>query len=176
MFKPKVLNSKIVFKSFFNVQEDHLLLPDSKEMKYYFLKSKEVVSILPITQDNKLIVNKQYRHATGEYIYDLPAGYIDEKETPEQAAFRELKEETGYESSNIKKLGVFYPLAGVTNMKIYFFKATDLKKIGNQQLDQAEFIDNELIPLKEVKEKILKNEWKDMPLAFCFLLNSILDK
>ena len=86
-----------------------------------------------------------------------------------------MKEETGYRALNIKKLGTFYALAGVTNMKIHFFKAWNLVKTDKRELDKTEFIENKLVPVKEFKKKILSKKIKDLPLAFCFLLDLYLN-
>lgn len=169
--KPKILKSKIVLNAFYQVQEDLLELPHNKEkLKYYTLKTKETISVLAITKDNKVVLNQEYRHPVGKILYDLPAGYIEKGEQPREAALRELEEETGFRAKNIKKLGSVYALSGVTNMVIHFFKAWHLQQTGKVKFDKGEFIKTKLMPVKELKNKIVNNEFKDMPLVACVLL------
>ncbi len=88
---------------------------------YDYLKIREGVCVLAM-KDGEIILQKQYRYPIQSWQWELPGGFVDEGETPAQAAVRELKEETGYEAEQVKELGAFYPSFGSTNEKIYLFQ------------------------------------------------------
>ena len=86
--------------------------------------------VLPITADGDLVLVRQYRYAVGEFLWEMPAGHIDAGELPEEAARRELVEETGYYPGRLQKLLDFYPAPGFTDERMHLFRATELEKRG----------------------------------------------
>lgn len=99
------------------------------------------VIVLPITKDNKVLLAIEPRVFTERTVdIGLPAGYIDNNEEPIEAALRELKEETGYVSDNIKYLGKFYQDQGCSSALNHYFIAFNCEKKYNQNLDESEFI------------------------------------
>ena len=108
--------------------------------------------ILPITEDGEVIMIQEPRTPIETVILALPSG-----EVPEQAAIRELEEETGYLAGNIKFMLEYYPAVGYSDEKISIYLATDLKKT-KQHLDPTEDITVVKIPLEEVKEMLDNNE------------------
>lgn len=168
--KFEVLDSETVLDAFFKVLKEKVKLPDNKTMDYYSMQIKEVVSIIAINDKNEILMCEQYRHPTRLILKDFPAGLVEEGEDLETAARRELEEETGYTAKKLEKLGAYYYMPGVSNVKINFFLATGLKKEKDQNLDPSEFIDVELVPLEELKKKVLNNEQVDMPSSFGILL------
>lgn len=117
----------------------------------------EAVVILPITEDNKVIMVQEPRTPIEQIILDLPAGMIEPGESPEQAAVRELEEETGYLAKDITFLRAYYPSIGYSDEKIYIYLATSFEKT-QQHLDETEDINVIELPLKEVIEMLDKNE------------------
>ena len=97
------------------------------------------------------------RTPINKIILALPAGMIEPNELPEDAAVRELEEETGYLAGNIKLLREYYPSVGYSNEKLKIYLATDLKKT-QQHLDETEDINVIKLPLEEVIEMLDKNE------------------
>lgn len=168
--KFEVLDSKIVFDKFFKILKDRVRLPDKKETDYYTVKTREVVSVLALTDENEVVMCEQYRHAVGKIMTDFPAGYVEEGEDLETAARRELEEETGYTAKNLEKLGDIYPVTGMTNMRIHCFLATGLKKEKEQKLDPSEFIDVKLVPLEEIARKVDNNEHKDVISSYAIMM------
>lgn len=168
--KFEVLNSETVLDEFLKILKEKVRLPDEKTMDYYILQLKEVVSVLAINDQDEVLMCKQYRHPTKQILEDFPAGFVEEGEDLETAAKRELEEETGYTARKLEKLGSYYYMPGISNVKINYFLATGLKKEKKQNLDPSEFIDVKLIPMEELKRRILKNEHIDMPSSFGILL------
>lgn len=121
------------------------------------VKAGEAVVIFPITEDNKVIMVQEPRTPIGQVILALPAGMIEPGEKPEDAAIRELEEETGYLASNIKFLREYYPSVGYTNEKLKLYLATDFTKT-EQHLDPEEDINVIEVPFEELVKMLDKNE------------------
>lgn len=122
---------------------DTVELPGQKYAKREIVDHAGGVAILAFTEDNKFLMVKQYRIATGKDLLELPAGMIDHNENPKEAALRELEEETGYRAKKIDFALEFYSSPGFTNEKIHLFVASDLEKTATN------FDDTENITLCE---------------------------
>ena len=125
-----------------------IVLPD-----YYIIENRGWVGIVPITEDGRFLINRQYKHGIGEYVLEFPAGGIDEGEDdPLVAAKRELMEESGYsaEPDKIELLTemIANPTGAVT--RIWWYLARDVRKTGEQKLDPAEEIENSLVTPSEL--------------------------
>lgn len=132
---------------------DGTVIPD-----YYVLEYPDWVNVIALTEGNKVILVRQYRHAAGEEILELPGGVMEKGESPEQAARRELLEETGYEFDNLEFLSELYANPATATNKTYCFLATGGKKTSEQNLDRGEEIIIKLVSLAELKELILQNK------------------
>lgn len=115
-----------------------------------------VVALLPGTaaESPKVVLVEQLRPAVGGVLYEIPAGHIEEGESPGQAAARELEEETGYRAGALEPLAVRYTLPGMSPQPMHFFMATDLEA-GEQQLDESECIVVHEVGLDLLVEEIL---------------------
>ena len=105
----------------FTVVQDRVQV-NGREQNYDYLEIREGVCILPF-HEGKIVLQRQYRYPISSWQWELPGGFVDEGERSEEAAKRELKEETGYEVQEMKSLGAFYPSFGSTNEKIHLFYA-----------------------------------------------------
>ncbi|MHB1179558.1 MAG: NUDIX hydrolase [Daejeonella sp.] len=132
---------------------DGTVIPD-----YYVLEYPDWVNVVALTEDNQVILVRQYRHAAGEEILELPGGVMEKGESPEQAARRELLEETGYEFDKVEFLSELYANPATATNKTHCFLATGGKKTSEQNLDRGEEIIIELVSLTELKELVLNNE------------------
>jgi len=160
MKKIKKTSSKKIFKSkWFDIFHDKIILPDKKKGDYYYIYTLGSVMIIPITQDNKIILTKQYRYLTGKNSIEIPGGGMKTRNSKNEAK-KELEEETGYKAKNWKKVGEFYPFNGIASEKCHAYIAKDLIKT-KQNLDDTEFIEVLKKPIKQVYEMIEKNEIKD---------------
>lgn len=125
---------------------------------YDYLEIKEGVCVLPIYKNN-IVTLKQYRYPVQSWQWEFPGGFIDPGETPEEAAKRELLEETGYLAREMISLGVFYPSFGSTNEKIHLFEAVCSEQHACQ-LDDAEVIDMMAVQYGEFEKLVASGEFK----------------
>jgi ADP-ribose pyrophosphatase len=116
--------------------------------------------VIPVFADNTIALVKQYRHAAQEYLLEICAGTLEENESPEIGAARELEEEIGFTAKNIEKLSEFYVSPGFLTEKMNLFLATDLTETA-QNFDEDEFIEIERVSFEEAFAKINNGEIKD---------------
>jgi ADP-ribose pyrophosphatase len=126
------------------------------KIKRDVVKSPKAVGILPLIDKDKVILIRQFRFAINKEIWEIPAGKLDRGEKPEIGAKRELKEETGYEARELKKIGEFYLSPGYSTEYMYLFLARRLKK-GEQNLDKGEKIKEVKIFSKKEVLKMIKS-------------------
>lgn len=117
-------------------------------------------AMVPFIRDDTLILIKQYRHAIGDYIWEIPAGTLDPDESPLECAKRELIEETGYSAKNWEKLGEITPVPGYSDERIHIFLATNLTS-APQNLDSDEILNVHEIPLKDAVDMVLQGKIQD---------------
>ena len=173
--KANLLSTKVLFKgSFIDVIEEEYLLPNNTLMKRERIiknKNKKAVVIITITTDNKLVLVSQNR-VNNKVTLEFPSGYIEKNENVIEASSRELLEETGYVSNDIKVLDNCYFQMGIDSSKVYIAIAKNAIKVKNQQLGKFEYIKYDEFSLNELKELIDKNYIKGIvnKLAFYELI------
>lgn len=158
--KWKVLSSEYISNHlYFTARKDKCEMPSGKIVEEYFVvELPPTVCAVAITEEGKALMVKQYRHPIGETILEIPGGFIDKGETPEQAVKRELKEETGYEFSSITAVGKIAANPGVLDNFTYLFLAQGGVKTSAQKLDPNEELMVEQISVEELKDLFLKNK------------------
>jgi ADP-ribose pyrophosphatase len=117
-------------------------------------------AMIPMSGDDNVILIKQYRHAIGDFIWEIPAGTLDPDETPLECAKRELIEETGFSANTWQKLGEITPLPGYSNERIHMFLAADLVP-AEQDLDKDEMLDVHEVSLGKAVEMIHEGAIQD---------------
>jgi ADP-ribose pyrophosphatase len=124
----KLLKSVEVYKNpYFTVTDDELIDPEGVEIRRVTITHPGSASVLPVDDKGRILLVRQYRYAADEFMWELPAGRIDDGEKPLQAARRELAEETGYRASKWKKLVMFFSSPGILAERQHVFLATGLK-------------------------------------------------
>ena len=135
----------------FTIVQDRVRV-NGTEQNYDYLEIREGVCILPF-HGRKVVLQRQYRYPISSWQWELPGGFVDEGELPEEAARRELKEETGLEAVNLRNLGAFYPSFGSTNEKIHLFSA-ECGNPGESEKEPGEVLYQEEIAEKTFREMI----------------------
>lgn len=161
-----IYNGKIV-----NLKRHLVKLPNDKLAFREVVKHAEGVCILPIL-DDKILFVKQFRSGCERILLELPAGLIDQNESPKDAAIRELREETGFSSSNISYIGGFYSSPGFTDELVHIFIAKDLFK-SPLNLDEDENIQLVSFSTTKIPSLLNNNSVQDMKtaLALSFYLS-----
>jgi len=169
----KVLESRTVYNKHGRVVvEDVLEFADGSRHEWIYFKGSGAVAIAAFTKDDKMILTKQYRHPFGKVIFDIPAGGIKDGETIEQAALRELEEETGYTADKLEWIGRFTWAPGAMGpgvVEIFFTKSLRLR--GN--FDPKEIMNIELVGFNKVFKRVLKGDYIDSALVIATLLVSV---
>jgi 8-oxo-dGTP pyrophosphatase MutT (NUDIX family) len=159
--KWKVLFSEYLFNDrWFKVRREVCETPGGKIVDpYYVYEFSTWVGALPITEDGKVIMIRQYRHALGEVCLEIPGGCVDDTDANfEEAIARELMEETGYSFSEMQYLGRISPNPSTNTNLLHMFLAKGGKKIAGQKLDENEEIEVVLMTIDELKQLLLENK------------------
>ncbi len=123
----KLLSSKEITKNrIFRVTQDRAIDPDGFEIKRAIVQHRGSAVMMPVDEKKRILLVRQYRLAARRYLWELPAGTIDEGETALQTARRELVEETGYRAKKWQKIAEFFPSPGFLTEKMTIFLATEL--------------------------------------------------
>ena len=124
----------------------------------YVLHHPNWVNIIPLTPDEQVILVEQWRHGSQTVELETPGGLMDNDETPEQCARRELLEETGYEAAALVHLATVRPNPAIQNNLQHYILASGCRKVGEPVLDQAEDIAVRLAPLVQIDDMIRSGE------------------
>ena len=137
-----------------HVKFDTVMLPNGNEATRELIRHIGAVAVVPLTDDGKVIVERQFRYPLGQVITEIPAGKLDSfDEDRLEACKRELREETGYVADEWTELGDYLPAAAYTDERITLYLATGLRK-GERELDEDEFLDVVEVPLVDLVKDI----------------------
>ena len=160
-FEEKTVSAKTVFQGkIIDVRVDMVSLPNGEIAQRDIVKHPGGVGIVAITDDDKIIMVKQFRKPIEKAIYEIPAGKLDKNEEPLKCGRRELMEETGAVADNFFYLGYMYPSPGFDDEVTHMYLATGLH-FGENNLDEDEFLDVEYFTKEEVLDMIMNNEIND---------------
>ncbi|MBQ1548290.1 MAG: NUDIX hydrolase [Lachnospiraceae bacterium] len=155
---------KLVHKgSILDMYEDVMLCPDGTTEVWDFVSHRNgAAAVVPVTPDGRILMCRQYRPALERYTWEIPAGSRDSRDEPTfDCAKRELKEETGYDTDNWKRLLSLKSTVAFCDELIDIYLAKDVVREGEQELDSAEDISIKLFTLDELTEKIYAGEIQD---------------
>ena len=164
MEKIERIDRKLIHKgAILDIYEDTVRLPNGKEDKWDFVSHRMgAACVLAVRPDGKLIMVRQYRNALDRFTLEVPAGKRDSlDEDTKICAARELEEETGYRAGKLEKLLSLKTTVAFCDEFIDVYLATELEKIGEQNLDEAEDIDIEAYDLKELMEMCYEGKLQD---------------
>jgi ADP-ribose pyrophosphatase len=136
---------------------ERVALPNGKETDLAILKHPGAAAVVPFLNRERILLLRQYRHAVRGMIWEVPAGKLDEAESPEQCVMRELLEETGYSANRIEKTGMIYSTPGFSDERLYLFCAYDLFP-GERALEEHEVIETHEVPLSEALAMVDRGE------------------
>ena len=173
----ELLKSETLMKGrAFAIRRDHLKTPDGHETKLEIIEHSGSVVIIPVDEMGNMLLVRQYRHATGGDLLELPAGTLDDDEAPEACAAREIREETGMQAGSLAKLGDFYLAPGYSTEFMHVFLATNLSH-NPLEADEDEFLSVEFVPVAEAIQMAERGEIPDAKsLAALFLARPSLKK
>lgn len=148
---------------------DTVEVPNKGYQKREIIEHKGAVAIVAITDDNKIVLVKQYRKAVEKELYELPSGKIEIGETPLDCAIRELKEETGYSVESLKLIHKYYTTPGFSNQLVFIYLAKNLIP-GESHLEEDEFLEVYEIDREEAYNMVISNEICDSKTIIGLLL------
>jgi ADP-ribose pyrophosphatase len=158
------LDSERVFKGkVFSIDRDRVKMPNGRTVTVDVVRHSRSVVLVPMPEPGKVILVRQYRYAVNAFLWELPAGSVDEGESPEEAARRECHEEIGLVPSTTVRLGAMYPTPGYCDEEMFFFRLSGLEETDEQaQVDEDEDIQTKVFELRDVREMIRRGEIQDM--------------
>src|SRR3954466_11760580 len=164
MADAETLGSDRVFAGkVFSVTRDTVKMSNGRTVTVDVVRHSKSVVIVPVPEPGKVILIKQYRHAVQAQLWELPAGSVDEGETPEAAAKRECHEEIGKVPETVVRLGALYPTPGYCDEEMVFFRVSSLAEPTEAAaVDEDEHIETRTFSLRDAREMARHGEILDM--------------
>ena len=171
------LNRETLFEGkVFDVERVEARLPDGRTNQYELVKHRESITVLPFDQDGNAWFVRQYRLGAQKVLLELPAGMVEINETPEECAYREIREETGLAARDLKYLGQMYLAPGYCTELMYVYLATGLYA-DPLRADEDEFLQTIAVPVEQINDMVRKDEINDSKsLAALYLAQPYLTK
>jgi ADP-ribose pyrophosphatase len=153
-------SSRVYDGRILNLRVDQLMLGNGKTVKREIIEHRGAAAIVPVIQGRDVVLVRQYRYAVATDLLEVPAGTMEQGETPEECAVRELEEETGYRCKEIEKILEFFPVPGYSTEKIHVYIAKGLSK-SKMNTEDDEQIGVEILPIENALEKVRSGEIHD---------------
>jgi ADP-ribose pyrophosphatase len=164
--RARVLRSRRVFRGrVFSVRRDVVLEPapgirGRRKAVREIVEHAGSVVVLPIASDGRILLVRQYRHATRGFLWELVAGGLETGESPRAAAARELEEETGYRAQRFHKLAEFFPTPGFLSERMHLYRATGLRP-GPSRPEADESLQPKFFPGRELGRMLARGRLRD---------------
>lgn len=157
----KTISSETIYEGkIFTVTRDKALLENGTEAVREVVHHNGGVTVIPITENNEVLMVKQFRYPHGKVMLEIPAGKLEKGESHYDCGKRELLEETGCTCADYKYLGEIVPTPAYVSEVIHLYLARGLT-FSKQSLDEDEFLDVEKVPLDKAYQMVLKGEITD---------------
>ena len=154
MSEEKTISSKPIYQGrIINVRDDEVMLTNGRVTRREIVEHKDVVAVVALDEKDNVLLVKQYRKPVEKALLEIPAGGVDDNETPDECALREMQEETGYRPERLEKIGGVYASPGYCNEYLYLYMATDLVP-GKLTADDDEQIELVRVPLEQIPNLI----------------------
>jgi ADP-ribose pyrophosphatase len=158
--REQLVSSKRPFSGrLLKIRVDEVLLPSGRHSKREIVEHRGAVALVAMV-GGSVLLERQYRHTAGKVMWEIPAGTLEEGESPALAAARELEEETGYRAKKLEELTHFYTAVGYSTEVIRVFLASGLEKRSAHQ-DEDELIETVLVPMEDALGMLSSNEIED---------------
>jgi 8-oxo-dGTP pyrophosphatase MutT (NUDIX family) len=157
LLKPWTIISSHVDQSYrvFNLRHDRASSPRTHQTyDFYVLESPPWVNVIPLTPENEVVLIRQYRLGIRDIALEIPGGLVEDSDSPEEAARRELWEETGYREETMIPLGFVHPNPAIQNNRCYTFLARNAQPTGHRHQDEREDIEVILKPISDIPRLI----------------------
>lgn len=156
----ETVKSEIVFPGrMITVRRDTVRLPNGKSTERETVEHARTIAVVPVLDDGRIVMIRQYRKSVERVLLELPAGGIDGDESPENAARREMTEETGYTAGHLEPLTEFFTSPGFTNEYMYLYRATQLQ--AGQPTEATDQIEVVTLGLDEALQRMRSGEVAD---------------
>ncbi len=150
------------------VNTERVTLPNGTRIDIDIVPHPGAAAVVPFVSDDEVLLIRQYRHATGGTILEVPAGKLEPGEAPERCAARELEEEAGHRAGRIKELGWIWTTPGFSDERIFLFAAFDLEAVPCR-LEADEVIEPVRVPLALALDLVWRGELNDAKSALALI-------
>jgi ADP-ribose pyrophosphatase len=159
--REQCISSEVVYEGhFLKVQADRVRLPDGTLAGREYIRHPGAVMIVPLLDDGRLLLERQFRYPMGQVMLEFPAGKLDPNEDALACAMRELREETGYEAQQWAHAGVLHNAIAYSDEHIEVFFARGLRQ-GAQSLDEGEFLELSIFSMDELDRMSCQGDLTD---------------
>jgi ADP-ribose pyrophosphatase len=159
----RLVHERVYDGTVFDVDRDRVRLPNGREVTVDVVRHPKSVVLLPMPQPGHVILIKQYRYAVNRWMWELPAGSVDEGEQPEAAARRECHEEIGQIPDTIVRLAALHPTPGYCDEEMLFFRLSGLSQPAHTAgADEDEDIEPKEFSLADARDMVRSGEITDM--------------
>ncbi len=173
----KLLGSRYVSAHrIFRVREDrYRIAPAGDEREFVVLEGPDWINIIPVTDDGEVVLVRQYRHGVQQVTLEIPGGMAEWGEDPQDAAIRELREETGYAPTRVTPLGWAFPNPAIQSNRCHFYVAEGVHRVGEPEFDPCERIEIVTRPLREIPALIRTGQIAHSLVVLAFGLAGVID-
>jgi len=173
-----LLSSRLVYDGrIFDVTVDRVRLPHGREADLEIVRHDGSVVLIPIADDGRVLLVRQYRHAAGRFLWELPAGSLEVGEDPDAAAARECHEELGLVAGRLERLLTLYPTPGFCTETMTYYRVTGLRAPREDDppahQDEDESIEVKAFSLDEIRSKIASGDIADLKTVAALSLGAI---